>query len=327
MLKILKTSPIFPLIFMVVCGISGWALGFTRYFRVDTTADTLVAQWLMSYFQSLPHRITIIILTSLVILQGFYLNYIMNRNEVLYKNSWLPSVFYVLIMGLFARNFTFSIHIVVISLILIVLNNVFRLYKLNEAKSLNFDTGVLIGVIACLQPQAALLIVFYCTVMFILRAVVLRDILIACLGFTLPYLTVATTCFILDIPMSFDRITGFKAIGVSIPFVDYYHKVSIFTLVLLLFCLTISLLKLSGNFYKNVIRTRNMQQVLFILSIFGIAYIFAFPNENSFRYTLFIVPLSALVSYYFVAARRWLIAEILFTLIIGLMYFKLYKAS
>lgn len=310
---------------MVVCGIAAWALGFTRFFKVDIAADTLVAQRLMSYLQALPHRISIIILTALIILQGFYLNYIMNRNEVLYKNSWLPSVFYVLVMGLFAKNFTFSIHIIVITLILPILNNVFRLYKLSEAKALTFDTGVLIGAVACLQPQAAILLVFFCSVMFILRSVVLRDVLIACLGFTLPYLAIATTFFVMDVPLSLHAITGYKSVRLTLPMIDYQNKVSIITMVLLLLCLGVSLLKLSGNFYKNVIRTRNMQQVLFILSIFGIVYIFCFSSENFFRYTLFVIPLSALISYYFVAAKKWLIAELLFTLMVGLLYFKLFK--
>jgi hypothetical protein len=81
----------------------------------------------------------------------------------------------------------------------------------------------------------------------------------------------------------------------------------------------IAIIRLRTNFYKNVIRTRLYQQVIFLLTFFIMICILLSGQIDLMPFTLIVIPVSFLCSYFFLSAKKykWLY-EVLFLLLISL---------
>jgi hypothetical protein len=91
-------------------------------------------------------------------------------------------------------------------------------------------------------------------------------------------------------------------------------------LVTIIFLLT--LLRIRQNFYKNATRIRNFQQVIFIfLGVALLSLLFTSGSADVYRFSILVIPISTMISYYFLAAKKNWWVEVLFWSIIGVMIF------
>ena len=191
------------------------------------------------------------------------------------------------------------------------------IYKSDHSLPVTFDIGFLIAV-ACLFyfPSIVFLLVFYASLV-ILRPFVWREWVISLLGFLLPFFFCwlyyfwkgATDEIINTMASNLHKAetgSGFSWTGTNLIFPAVAGFVSV-----------LGFISLMGNFYKSVIRTRNFQQVLFIMLLAMLLPVLISRSYFAEMSLLICIPLSIAVSNYFAEAKRILFLEVLFLLILS----------
>jgi hypothetical protein len=317
MLKLLKASPAIPLIFMPLMAILLWLLAFGHCFHIDSQYQGFVYSHLVKYFRLYPQKYVAALCTILFILQAFHLNYILNRHEVLFANTWLPSIIYVMVAAAFTPFLSLHPLLLVQSIFIFILEKIFRLYKNPETKALDFDTGMLIGIATLIYLNSIFIFLCFFVGLFILKPFHWRDSLISLLGFCTPFFMFYGILFLMRIPLPPLLENGSSQMVFRIPKEASVDSTLWITIGILVFLVILSLSKLSANFYKNVIRTRNMQQMVFVFLLTTILSSLFAGSLSFIRYYFVCAPVSVIISYYFVATKKVILPEILFLSLLG----------
>lgn len=308
---------------MPVLAVLLWIVSFHHFFHVDGNYSGYLYSFFVKIITPIPHRHIILGCTLLFISQGLHLNYILNRHEVLFINSWIPAVIYTLIAMAFSPFATFHPLLLTQGFVVFLLEKTFRLYKQGETYALNMDAGVIIGIATLIYFPSALLLLFFIAGTIILKPFNWRDPVIVLLGFTTPFFIITSILFLYGKPI-LKLIPSHTALfDFHFPVLKSVDNTLWITIGLLGFLMLMALFKLSSNFYKNVIRTRNMQQMIFVL--LGICILMAIftPYHSFARYYFISLPLSVIISYYFVATKKIVLPEVLFICLVLCVIFNL----
>ena len=254
--------------------------------------------------------------------QVFHLNSIVQKHEVLYKNSYLPALFYLLFLAIIPPFLVFHPVHIVNSILIFILHKLFKIYKSATAQSLAFDTCFLIGIATLFYLPAISLFLLFALSILILKTFSWRDFVTGLIGLAIPFFftflyyfwfdgldELADRFFLKNIRQLWD-MGGLELQG---------YRVTL-GLILVIFALT--LVRIRQNFYKNVTRIRNFQQVIFILlGVSILSLLFTSGLTAVYRFSILVIPLSVMISYYFLAAKKKWWTETLFWVILGVLIF------
>jgi hypothetical protein len=196
--------------------------------------------------------------------------------------------------------------------LLYAIDKVFNIYKNPSPHSLIFDTCFLMAIASLFYLPALAFVVFFILSLSLLKPTNLKDWIVALTGFIIPYLLVIVWYFLTD------TLDEFRAKFVYLPLSDLLSldKIkfngSIITAIVILFFVVIALLRLQNNFFKNVIRVRRFHQVLLIFLITGIGTLFMTLSKDPYRFSILIIPIATLISYYFLTIKKSWWSEVLF---------------
>jgi hypothetical protein len=319
MIRFFKTTQAATLFFIPVFVFLLWAQAFFRHPSVKVEEGMVLNQLLLSFLSGLPNFITLILSIALVSIEAIYLNVLVNRHEVLYKNSYLPALMYALLMSLSSANLVN--HPVIFSnlFLLLALDRIFSLFKNESPISPLFDSGFLISIASLFYFPVITIFPLFLIALLILRPFSLREWMIALIGFFLPWFFYCVFLFWTD-----QLGPGLKNIFINI----YPALPSLrFTLnkpmiALLIFLGILSFLSINGlrrNFYKNVIRTRVNQQILVLYFLIVWTSAFFIKDVLFYHLTMFAIPLSVFFGNLFLGgkSRLW-IPEVSLWILIGL---------
>lgn len=124
-----------------------------------------------------------------------------------------------------------------------------------------------------------------------------------------------------------DRLPEFISMLINTPIPDYIDMKSLApegykaTVVVISLLFIITMLRLRNNFYKNDIKTRNYQQVIIVFIINAIACALLTKENMLYKLSIIIIPLSVIVSNYFLSIKKGWWAEILFLILLATMIF------
>lgn len=276
-------------------------------------------QLLIDGLLKLPMWFTAILSISLAIAQTLLLNHVLNKHEVLYKSSYLPGLLYAILLA-FNKDVTMLHPVLCFNFIFIfILDKLLQLFKNPEPVASVFDCGLLIGISSLFYLPSIIYYLFFLVGIIVIRTFNAREFIISLIGFLLPFFFYATYLYWYDGLLPFAKtflshFGNFKLI--------YAFKVtpqlfffSIFTGILLVW----SMLQMRGNYFKNAIKTRLSQQLMFILLIFGMLTLFIVKDIELYHFTVLAAPVAAFTGYYFLSAtRRAWIAEIILWMLIGI---------
>lgn len=127
-----------------------------------------------------------IVAMVLLLLQGFYLNYMVMEHRLASEVSLFPGVFYVLACSLLPSFHCLSPVLMGNTFFLIVMGEVFATYKKNRAADRIFNIGFWSGVGFLFYPSFLLLLLFGFSGLNILRAFKVRERLMAITGLCIP---------------------------------------------------------------------------------------------------------------------------------------------
>lgn len=302
-----------PLIILIL-----WAQAFMHCQPVVDSSSLDLWKLLASLFGRLPSWLNFILVVSMVSLSAIYLNQLCNKHEVLYKHSYLPALVYALFIS--ARPEFLSFHpIHFVNLILLrVFDKSFSLFKNESATSSIFDSCFLAATASLLYFPAIVVIPLLIITVSLLRQFNFREWILMFLGFGLPFFFMSVWMFWRNDLLFFwknytDRFTHLRPEINIAPGIPLYVLAGLIGLWLFL-----SLFKLRMNYLKNVIRTRSVQQVLFLFLLFGSASVFLQEKLMLVHFTFIAIPLAVFCAYYLLSAKKRLqFYEIFLWLVIG----------
>ena len=268
---------------------------------------------------NLPSVLNFLILFCVIAWQAVYFNLILNRHEVLYKNTFLPALVYALLLSATPALMSFHpVHLVSL-IVLRILDRAFTLYKSESPATALFDSAFLAGVAALIYFPACILLPMLMALLLLMLPFRIKDWLILLIGFLLPYFFLSTMLFWENSMLAFWK-HYFSLFGdIRLAYADIAGIPQIILGSLIGLLLLLSLMKLWINFRKNKVRTRIMQQSVFILLQSGIAWLVLASDIKIVHITFLIIPLATFIGYYFISARKRLwIYEGALWVIIGL---------
>jgi hypothetical protein len=294
---------ILPLITLLL-----WLPGFMKSPFLKDESSGIVYNVIANGLSYLPQFIQVLLAVGLIVFEAIYLNLLLNKYEVLYKNTYLPSLFYVLAMS-FSSQVTFFHPILFVNLLMLfVLNKSFSLFKNEAPESAIFDSCFILSLATLFYFPTVMLFVFFLFSLEFLRTFRIREWLIAIVAFSLPYffLSVFAFCSNTLTPFISDLRSNLSFHKIHMDPV-FTNKLNLFILCFLLIFL-FSLVKLRTNFYKNSIKTRGEQQILFTYLILVIGAFFLESGTQYIHFTLAAIPVSTFVAYYYMTPKKrlWL---------------------
>jgi hypothetical protein len=257
-----------------------------------------------SLIASIPAWLSFILLYLLISAEAVYLNLMLNRHEVIYKNTFIPALIFCLFISITPMFMQFHpVHIVMLLLIR-VFDRLFTLFKNEQPVSALFDIGFLSGIIALLFLPGIFVLLLIFISLAVMRPFKFKEWMITIIGFILPFFFISTVmfwnhalpAFWADYFGHFRNIHSTLLIKLNTPL-----KVG-FTFIGIL--LLLSLLKLRSNYRKNVIRMRIFQQIFILFLILSAGSLFILKNIFIRDFLFLLIPVCVFCGYYFVSAKK-----------------------
>jgi hypothetical protein len=293
-----------------------WLQAFLNPVVLNTPEPMPFYEFFSRFFSSLPGFLAVLIAVILISLQAIYLNYIFIRHEVLSKKTNIPLIIYILLVSLTPDFLTISPALFANTLLLLILNKVFQLYKNNNPLPLIFDIWTLLAITTLFYFPAILFAFLLWISLLILRPFVWREGIVGLFGFTVPYLFVSLYFFWTDRLEEFISVIRANRFN-SFIFSGDPGAESIALFGILGFLFILSAFKVQASFYKNVIKTRGYQQVLFVMLFITILTFFYGSDFHLSYLSMAAIPLSAFLSYYFLSLKKAFWSEGLFILLLS----------
>ncbi len=270
------------------------------------------------------HKVFNVLFTTLLYFAaGLWLNKIVNDFSLIFKNTHLPSLLFVIITGIFPTFFTMDAAILIIFLQLWIFIRLFKLYKTGQATMIAFDLGVIVSLASLFYFPSIAWIILVWIALLIFRPFNWREWASSIIGAITPYLFVAFYYF------WFDRWDDFIIIWQPL---KNFWQINIFPknsdylpLVPMLLILIVAFNRLRENFYKNVVQVRKAQQLLMFSIIITAGSFYIKPSFSINHFILLAAPITVFLSYYFlVAKRQWISEGLLLLLIFSVLFFQYY---
>jgi hypothetical protein len=328
LIRLFRSTQIFPVAVLILVSIAisliSWSLHYSVVAPNGMPLYDLISGFFMNFEASGGAKSTVlsaVIVFILITSQALHLNFVLNKHEVFFKQSWLPSLIYLIVASIIPQFIWFSPLLFVNSILIFALDKIFGLYKNSGALALAFDSAFLLSLSALFYLPAIVFVIVYIVSILILRPFSWRDWLVGIMGFTLPFFFAFLYYFLTDkLNAFYDKvfISGInKTIALQHLF-TYQYTFSLFWIAVL-FCL--ALFRLQKNYFKNVTKSRLTQQILLILIPVAVILVLVSREESLYRFCVLAVPFSAYVSYYFLSGKKiWLLEIMLLVLVGGWVY-------
>jgi len=227
----------------------------------------------------------------------------------------LPSVLFILIAS--CATVVNGLHPAFIAALLLLfsLNRVFKIYHGSQSAASSFDVGFLIGLASLFYLQSSLFIIWFLWALIILGSFRIREVLAGLIGFITPLFFIVCWYFWQG------ELSGF--IDQTQKIFDHREHFGSYTTSQILFWVFLALMSIFSIFFtiwgfeEKRVRSRKYLIIIVALFITTIGCGILFPSSIMAQFIIAAVPLSYILSYFFVMSRNTKLSEILFGLLIA----------
>jgi hypothetical protein len=135
---------------------------------------------------------------GLLFLQAVVLTRFVNNQRMVSRPNYLPGMAYILITSLLPEWNYFSAPLLINSILMFVLSQLFRIYNQPQAKAAIFNIGVALGVAGFLFVSSLTFIIWVLLALAVMRPFRLNEWLLCILGITTPFYFYGLYIFIND---------------------------------------------------------------------------------------------------------------------------------
>lgn len=196
-IKFFKSNNASALLFLPAIAIVIWVFGFIHPTVLPVKHTMPLYELMAGSFINIPW-LSCLIALILVVGEAFLLNFIVNENEVLSKQNYLPALFYIVFMS--NNNAMLTLHPLLFGnlFLLLAIQKLLSSYRKDKAFSEAFDAGLLISIASLFYFPFAVFLPLLGIGLIILRPFNWREWLISFIGALIPYLFVITFYFLYD---------------------------------------------------------------------------------------------------------------------------------
>lgn len=262
-------------------------------------------------------RIALVVISLFsIVLQAFFLTHVINKQGVLRDTSHLPALLYVVLMSCFPEQLSFNPPLFANFFIIVFLNSIFNFYRSDTAVFEVFNAGMFIGIASLFYWPCLFLFPLTMAALFVLRPFNIREWVVSFIGIGLPFLFLGGILFWLDL-LSINSIKSLLEPLYKVQFSTAYNGTYIILTAILALLLIASLWRFSrdlNNFSK--LRARKFLAIIVWFFLFAaLSYLIASKN-SMIGLSFLAIPLSVIISNYFLSLKNQLFAEIIFLLLL-----------
>lgn len=281
---------------------------FTSYYPHN--AETNIGMWGVS----IPLSASFLEITgaALVVLNALAINAIYNANEFFERNSYMPSLLYVVMMSFYHAAYSIDGLLVAHSFVIAMIYQLFLLRQNEDGRKHVFNGSFLAGCAATFHPPLVLLAPLLVIMVRRIRPFVFREALMVVVGMGIPLLYAGVYLWLSDSEIVLKLID--KAADYTSKQTDFLITAVLFTLLFLL-----SLLSIRSRMKTSSIRLKKLASMLWWLvllgAIFGVADFFMFGQIE--RFSFLMIPLSFFLPFSFSSPTLGGLASFLFYITFG----------
>ena len=315
LLKFAKSNQPVIVILIPLIGLIIWYNPLSLSQNIQSTSQTAMPLYSLLHSILQPH-IFVSKLVGLVLFLSisFYLNHLNTKYIFIAERTYLPSIIYITIVCIHINFKNLYPAIPATLFLLISIDRLFDSYKEEKLTYNVFDSGMLIGIASLFYFNMIFFIVFFWAALIIVRQFYWREWIYILMGISIPYLLLFSFYYMTN--RSFEDI--FQAINDNFL---VHHKVLLNKIQYIAGGYILLLLLLASQYIIRIFPSKkilarksfNLFLVAFLVSMAIYLFIPSASNEMIFITT---IPVSFLISQYFIRPRklRWL--EIIFDLLI-----------
>jgi hypothetical protein len=296
-------------IFMALC----WFNAFLSPAPVNVEHAMPLYKLLVGWTQPVPIAASIFAYI-VVVLTGFLYNYIANEQEFLPKRTYLPGLFYCVLMS--SSPLLLQCHPLIFAnlFITLMLNALVNTYRQNTAFNGVFQGGFFLGIASLFYFPVVLLFPLLLVSLLVLRPFIWREWLIIIIGFIFPYIYVVTYYFWNDSLNFFweDRI-GYNIINGKRDWLFFTEPNPAFWM--LLGFLVLALVRISSGFAIQKLKAKKGYTLLFWLLPISFLTILIAPSISMITLSLLAVPAAVILANYFFSMKKTWLAGLLLWII------------
>ena len=315
LIRSFRTTQIFPLVILVVLSATMWFVSKSGTYEIVAANGMPLYDLIVKALTFIPPVLSVFLAFLLFTSQALHINHVINKHEVLYKQSWLPALMFIIIAGLFPPFLWIHPILFVNSLLIFVFDKLFSLYKHPTPLALAFDGAFLLSLSALFYLPTIFLFLFYILCIIILRPFSWRLWSVSFMGLLLPFFFAFFYYFWNNELMSFYEWVFVSGIKRQIDLTHIFNVKYILSVVIVGIIFILSLLKLQTNYFKNVTKSRLIQQLLVLLIPIGILSVLFSRDESLYRYSIIVLPLSIYLAYYFLSGKKRWVMELMFLIL------------
>lgn len=267
-------------------------------------------------------RILLISLALVCVLsQAFLLSSYLKQNFVLKENTHLPALIYVVLMSCFPEQLSFSPSLLSNFFIILFLKELFRCYQSEKTLFQAFNAGLFIGISTLFYWPSSLLVLLLFVSLFAFKPFYWNEYIASILGFLLPLIFFSSFLYLFDM-FSVESIKLLVEPFIKVQISAIYNETYIILFIILGSIILASVAKFvseTGNFSK--IKTRKFQLVSLWFMVFATLAYLVSTKKTMISLSFLSVPLTLVVSNYFLTLKRSWMAELIFlALLIAIIY-------
>lgn len=317
---------------------------FTRIFKYHTNIQlavlliTALALWLPAFINTCPmnppdrlvfgynfifkllHEFPSIytaIAFLLILAEALLLNAILAEYKIIPKTSYFTAFIYILIMSSTPSMLTLHPMLIVNGLVILLLYMLFRIKTKEEGYQDVFICGLLAGVCSLFYFKAAGLIVIVWIFILIFHSISLREWMISIMGLLMVYFYLFTYFLLTDQLMAVLKIYHEVFLMVNFGRISWHFSVYQYITIGII---TALFLVSAFNVYiisrEKVIYVRKVFSVILWLFVLNIISMMFLTEDFIYEFYYLLLPVSILISYYFLNLKKILFGEIALTLLI-----------
>ncbi|MET4082311.1 hypothetical protein ABIB40_002269 [Pedobacter sp. UYP30] len=256
-----------------------------------------------------------VILSAIFVLtQALIFNNVVNNHNLLGKQSYLPSLLYIISASLFMPFMTLSPVLLCNFFLIWVIAKFLKVGKSNNALLMVFDIGLIIGVGTLIYfPFIAMLLMVFLTLL-LYRPFNWREWVVGILGFLTVFFFLAVFYYWTGNFEVFYQI--WKPLSNKFPTIFKIDYSDYLVLIPILIIIVLALLQLRQNFFRSFISTRKAYQFLFLMFLVAGASFYLNSEFRIWHFLLCVPPGAVILSYYFSNAKKWWVYESLFVVLV-----------
>lgn len=246
----------------------------------------------------------------LIISQALAINQFTNRFKISSPFTYFPAAFFVLMTALLNPDATLASALLANTFLILAVFDLYSAYKKNHANGNIFNVGFWVGMAGLFHFSSSIFLIFGLLGIITLRQARINELLIAILGYIVPFFLTFTVYFWLDL-LPYFRETQLEGLSL-LDFYTFGFLKHLGQLIVIGLMIIWSFLSFQSYLSKKVIQIQKYVTLVFLIQIIAICSLLIQYKVGLEDGIFILFPLSIFMSLTFLGIKRKAIAEVLF---------------